>query len=353
MTQSRIFLSVFPSAGHDEWQLATDALAEALHQAAPDVVEPVRAGPSGWVRPIDRTKLSPPGPDDIVFIACTGWDDPAQLPLLQSARHAGAKIVVYVHDLTPFRRPEWFSLDHTARFNAWMAAVIDLSQMVIVPSAATGRDLDALRRKLGLADVGTKRIRPGDTILPAATAPLSVTQPFVLISAPLDVRIGHTAVLAAWHRLAPRFGPDELPSLVLAGSAGGVTTDLQKRLARGLPSVMVQMEADAAARSALLDACLFSIHPAALEGWGFAVSESLARGKPVFAANAGGLTEAGQRQARYFDPLDPDDIARNVERTLRDPQELERWQSDITDRFRPRRWDEMAMDILSDISGLV
>ena len=353
MTQSRILLCVFPTASQNEWQLATDALAEALHLAEPELVQPVRAAPSGWVRPNDRAPVPLPGPDDIVFLASVGWEDPAQLPLLEAARYAGAKIVSYVHDITPTRRPEWFAPEHTARFTAWIAAILRLSQMVIVPSSATARDLDALRRRLDIVDYGTKRIRPGDCVLPRAVAQSPVEGRFVLVCAPIDVRIGHASVLSTWRRLATRLDPGELPPLVLAGRAGGLTGDLQQRLARDLPDVVVRLEADAAERSALLDACLFAIHPAALEGWGFAVSESLARGKPVFAANSGGLPEAGQRQARYFDPLDPDDIARNVERTLRDPQELPRWQREIAQRFRPRGWDDMAQDVLVAISGLV
>ena len=352
MTERRWLLVVSPTTTTSEWTQATDAFGNSLLATAEEFLIPVRAGPSGWVRPTDRAPVAPPDFRDIVLICAAGWDDPAQFPLLAAAHNAGARLIFYVHDITPIRRPEWFPAEHSKRFTEWMTALLGISQMTIAPSSATIRDIDALRRRLNLAEAPAKRIRPGDDLLPPPGDRLPAQSNFVLMPAPLDARNGHAVALSAWRRLGTRSAPGSLPRLVIAGPPGNMTTDLRERLARGLPDITYLPTAAPVAVSAMLDACLFVLHPAPLEGWGFVVSEALARGKPVFAANSGGLPEAGQRSARYFDPLDTDELGRHVERALRDQHDLQRWNKDIAANFVPRSWDEAAMELLTALAAL-
>ena len=352
MKERRWLLVVSPTATTSEWSQAADAFANALLATAEEFLTPVRAGPNGWVRPTDRAPVAPPDFRDVVVVCAAGWDDPAQLALLQAAHAIGARLAPYIHDLTPIRRPEWFPVEHNRRFADWLGALLGMSRLVVAPSSATIRDIEALRRRLNLAEAPTKRIRPGDAMLPPPGDPLPPQSHFVLMPAPLDARSGHAVALSAWRRLGARAAPGSLPRLVVVGPPGGQIADLQERLARGLPDVAFLPNAAPVAVSAMLDACLFVIHPAPLEGWGFVVSEALARGKPVFAANSGGLPEAGQRSARYFDPLDTDELARHIERALRDPHDLRRWSKDIAANFAPRSWDEAAMEMLTALAGL-
>ena len=163
---------------------------------------------------------------------------------------------------------------------------------------------------------------------------------------------GHGVVLSAWRRLGLRFGAGGLPQLVLAGGDGRLCGELRERLSRGLPDVTMCLDPSPAEMASLMAGCLFSILPAPVEGWGLPVTESLALGRPVFAANSGGLPEAGQRLARYFDPLDPDDLARNVERALRDPGDLTRWQAEIVRLHQKRGWTEAALELLGLLATL-
>ena len=352
MTERRWLLVVSPATTTSEWTQATESFAQSLMATAEEFLTPVRAGPNGWVRPTDRAPVASPDFRDVVVICAAGWDDQAQLPLLQAAHAAGARLVLYVHDLTPIRRPEWFPAEQSRRFADWLTSLLGMSRMIIAPSSATIRDIEALRRRSNLADAPAKRIRPGDSVLPHPGDKLPPQSHFVLMPTPLDPRVGHAVVLSAWRRLGARSAPGSLPRLVIVGPSGHLTANLRDRLTLGLPDVAYLPNATPVAVSAMLDACLFVVHPAPLEGWGFVVSEALARGKPVFAANSGGIPEAGQRSARYFDPLDTDELARHVERALRDPHDLRRWNNDIAANFIPRSWDEAAMEFLTALAGL-
>ncbi len=352
MTRNRLLIAVSPAAVESEWRSVVGALAGAIDALGQADMLAIRTGSSGWVRPADRAPVTAPEYGDTILVAGCGADDATQIGLLEAARIAGARVAVYVHDLTPLRRPEWFAPDHTARFGHWLQTVLSLAQLVIIPSSATGRDLDAFRRRHNIADHGTRKLRLGDGVLPSSSDPSPIQGPYVLLAAPFDQRTGHGVVLSAWRRLGARFAPGTLPRLVLAGGEGHLCGELRERLARGLPDVTAQFGPSPAELAALFAGCRFTILPAPVEGWGLPVTESFALGKPVFAANSGGLPEAGQRLARYFDPLDPDDLARNVERALRDQGDLSRWQAEIARGHQKRGWMDAAMELLGLIAAL-
>lgn len=67
--------------------------------------------------------------------------------------------------------------------------------------------------------------------------------------------------------------------------------------------------------------CLF--FPSLYEGFGLPILEALACGIPVAAANNSSLPEVGGDYAAYFDAYDPEDMARVLRRTLKEPMDLE------------------------------
>jgi glycosyltransferase involved in cell wall biosynthesis len=52
----------------------------------------------------------------------------------------------------------------------------------------------------------------------------------------------------------------------------------------------------------LYKGALFTVYPSLSEGWGLPVQESLVRGIPCIASNAGAIPEAGVDLATYVDP---------------------------------------------------
>ncbi len=70
--------------------------------------------------------------------------------------------------------------------------------------------------------------------------------------------------------------------------------------------------------AAIWQGCEFLIFPSLYEGFGIPVLEAMSFGKPVVCSNVTSLPEVAGDAALYFDPRKPADIARCIEKILRD-----------------------------------
>jgi glycosyltransferase involved in cell wall biosynthesis len=104
--------------------------------------------------------------------------------------------------------------------------------------------------------------------------------------------------------------------LVLAGVDAGEGPRLAA-LAGGAPVELTGYVDDERLDGLIRDAELV-VHPSLYEGFGLVVLEAMARGTPVLAARATALPETGGDAAWYFDPSEPDDLARQISSLLGD-----------------------------------
>ncbi len=334
---------------------AMRGLAQALSGHSTDarpVVEIHPLADGGWQCADGAAPVSISVGDTLLIAAC-GWMVPGFCDAIAALKARGVMIAAFVHDIARLRRPEWYEPAETANFRRWLETLAGLAARVMVPSTVTVKDLATYRRAAKLPEVETVRIRLGDGMLnpDLPTIPCPISGRFVLVAGPIEIRMNHVVLVEAWRRLGARLRPEELPRLIFAGAIGTLTEDMRERLARGSnPLIETLLDPDDASLAALYRACEFSMFPALYEGWGLAVTESLSFGKPVFAANAMALPEAGGRLARYFDPLDPEDTSRHVERVLRDPGDLARWNAEIARNFHKAPWSEAARAVLAALA---
>src|SRR5581483_6080683 len=126
-------------------------------------------------------------------------------------------------------------------------------------------------------------------------------------------------------------GGNESKQLVLHGADLGISDSLffQKNVAHEvLPGLYRKSQ--------------FLILPSLIEGFGLSVVEAMACGTPVVCSNAASLPEVAEGAARYFNPLDVEDIASALEDVALSEELRTRLRHNGLKRVGQFSWDESA-----------
>src|SRR5262249_51816784 len=141
-----------------------------------------------------------------------------------------------------------------------------------------------------------------------------------------------------------------VPPLVLAGSAGWLTGDLQQQLRRD-PLVRGRVVHLTGVTNDelhwLYRHCRFSLYPSLYEGWGLPVAECLAHGKYCISSDAASLPEIAGDLIDYHDPLDLPACVRLVRRALFEEGYVEAREERIRREYRPALWRDCAAAALA------
>ncbi|MBU0491212.1 MAG: glycosyltransferase family 4 protein [Chloroflexi bacterium] len=137
--------------------------------------------------------------------------------------------------------------------------------------------------------------------------------------------------------------------LVVVGAPGWLYDETLARLAR--PDV-----ADAVIRPgfvpdedlpAVYAGAVLCVQPSLYEGFGLPVLEAMACGAPVVCSNTSSLPEVGGDAARYFDPADPDDMARAIAAVWDDAGLRDTMRAAGLAQARQFSWDRAAAETLA------
>lgn len=101
---------------------------------------------------------------------------------------------------------------------------------------------------------------------------------------------------------------------------------------------------------ALYEGASAFIHPSLYEGFGLTPLEAMAFGCPIIVSRAGALPEVCGDAALYFDPLQPQELARHIERTVNNPDERQGLVERGRHRLKAHSWEVCAQKYL-DLMG--
>jgi glycosyltransferase involved in cell wall biosynthesis len=255
------------------------------------------------------------------------------LPRLHSA--VARKRVITIHDLTFKRFPELLQKETLENLDRQMSREIAIADAIICVSESTRRDLlrfypvDPARAIAIHSGLGA----------PATAAPFDALPPrYILFVSTIEPRKNLETLIDAYEMLRQRGVYDG--ALVVVGRIGWKSESLVKRL-RG-PGIVHLDYLPAAQLATVYEKAEAFVFPSIYEGFGFPLLEAMSRGLPSIAARSSSLPEIGGDAALYFDPMDADALAAQLERVVSDSALREELARKGRARAAEFRWEDAA-----------
>ena len=262
-----------------------------------------------------------------------------------------ARFVTMVHDLIPLTHPEYVTSGSVASHARRIATVAALADGVVVNSVATR---DALLA--GLPRGRTLRIAAAHlgTDVHAPVPPMASDRPYFVCVATIEARKNHLLLLNLWRRLVEERGV-AAPMLHLIGKRGWENeqvVDMLERCPALQGHVVEHQDLDDRAMRAMVSGARAVLLPSFAEGFGMPVTEAMAAGVPVLAADIPALREVGDGVPEFLDPLDGPGWQAAIEDYAATGSPRREAQLRRLDGWRPFTWDEHMTRVLSLIDAL-
>lgn len=294
-------------------------------------------------------------------LICLGgsWNTPELFRYLKRGNFLKPGMVdlaVLVPDMIPTLKDHVTGVVAVPQFENWLNELMRLDTRLLVNSDSTYRDIYSWCRRRNYEDVRIAKFAfgyqlkqlNGDTIRSEIFA-LEGSR-YVLAVGPLTGRKNGGNLIRAWQSLAKHVPQEQLPLLVFAGNETAESLSqcgLDEDLARWNKLRFIRSPNDFELHH-LYKNCLFTVYPSFYEGWGLPISESLSFGKLCVTSNVSSMPEVGGSWCEYFDPADPDDMARVIERLIVDPAYLEACERRI-DPGQLLTWEEASKVLLDTL----
>jgi glycosyltransferase involved in cell wall biosynthesis len=295
-------------------------------------------------RPLGRLDRPLTAAAYVAWIELTGCDvffaSNYFLPRLHSA--VARKRVITIHDLTFKRFPELLQKETLENLDRQMTREIATADSIICVSESTRRDL---LRYYSVDPSRAVAIHSG-LGAPATAAPFDgLPSRYILFVSTIEPRKNLETLIDAYEQLRERGVYDG--ALVVVGRIGWKSHTLVTRL-RGAGIVHLDY-LPAAQLATVYEKAEVFVFPSIYEGFGFPLLEAMARGVPTIAARSSSLPEIGGEAALYFDPMDADALALQLERVVTDGalrEELARKGRARAAEFRWKDAAEKTLDVL-------
>lgn len=302
--------------------------------------------------------------NDVHLNIGSSWERPHyRAALAELRRHTDLQYVVLVHDLIPWRRPQFFIPALVERFAAWARDTVMSADRLLVTSISSRKDLLAFTKQLEIGERPITMVRLGGQEISQLKTPLPVELQqgpagFVLCVGTVEPRKNHQLLLQTWSRLLQRHDRSLVPTLMWAGREGWMCEGLlaEAEALNFLDGKLVWLGRDVGLPDDILHglyrACLFTMFPSIYEGWGLPVAEALAHGKFCIASNASSIPEIGGDLIDYHAPEDLEACLTLVERAIFDHAYRTARERRIEREYRMPTWAECSENILEVCLGM-
>lgn len=271
-------------------------------------------------------------PGDSLVLLDAGWLRTAlYVQAVGAARAAGCRIVLGLYDLIPVNQPGFTPFPFVHAFEAWMRAILPLSDAVVAISHAVAADFVAWAPGSGVDYRPGLRVgwftlgadldkRSTSARSPGVRALLASAQRFYLSVGTLEPRKGHAVALDAFERYWAAGGE---AAYVVAGRRGYASDALIERIETHAEYGRRLFWFSDAGDLDLVDlyaATAALVYPSIAEGFGLPLVEAAHFGAPVVASDIPVLREVGEGQVEYFRVLDSGDLAAQLAQFDRKPR---------------------------------
>lgn len=249
-------------------------------------------------------------------------------------------LVVTQHDLAWIHHPDMFTSHGVRFFRRCLDRTIERSQLVLVPSHATGADLEAngvAASSIRVVPWGVDQARASAEQVERVRVRFNLQGRYVLSVGTLEPRKNLRRLIDAFGRAAP---PDV--SLAIVGPTGW-----QEDLATAIAPLGERAKTlGFVSRSdlvALYGGASAFVYPSLFEGFGLPVLEAMAQGAPVI-TSAGTATEelAGEGAGLLVDPTDTDAISNAIGDVLVGGAEVDALVAAADSRVATYTWQRTA-----------
>ncbi|WP_166789057.1 glycosyltransferase family 1 protein [Cryobacterium sp. TMT1-21] len=259
-------------------------------------------------------------------------------------------VVLTVHDLLPFRHPEYVPGAYSRILRTMIRVAAHGARRVLTVSVASADDIvHYLRVPPARIDVVPLAGQDADADSGTAAAPLP-RLPRRLLAVGNRMPHKNFPLLLEALALVP---VESRPHLVVTGSHGD--DPLAPVVARlGLaPWVTLRGWLSAEELDRLYAESSLIVFPTLFEGFGLPVLEAMSRGCPVVCSDIPVLHEVAGEAAVYVAPQDAEALAATLSGLLDDPAELARMSERGRDRARTFSWGRTARDTVASLQRVL
>lgn len=229
------------------------------------------------------------------------------------------KTILTVHDVRRLH-PDWAWHSRTA-FRFALSRAISNADIVVTVSEAMKQELLPYCGRTPVSvipnglEAAAMDLRPAPAELAAFRSKFALPDRFLLAVGHLERRKNYPRLIEALAHLR-KSGPD--CHLLIVGNESGERASLEAHISANYLNGSVTLASGLSDLEVLCAyaLCELFVFPSTYEGFGIPILEAMAAGKPMALSEIPVFREITGGQSAFFSPLDPDDMARVIQRVL-------------------------------------